>query len=150
LNIWTFQEKLTTGLLSWAMASIATGIAMSRGEDEFRKGVGEQFTGWGIVNAAIAVFGQRSSNKRRQQPGTNTPESLAQEKKKLSRLLWINTGLDVFYMLGGWLAVRTRGQSDDRWRGRGWGIIIQGGFLFIFDLVNALLIHRVVDPEHQS
>lgn len=150
MNIWKFQDRLTAVLLSWAAASLATGIALSRREDEFRRGVGEQFAGWGIVNAAIAIFGQRSANKRRNMPEANTPETLSREKTKLARLLWINTGLDVFYILGGRLAVRTRGETDDRWRGRGWGIIIQGGFLFVFDLVNALLIRRVTGEGDQS
>lgn len=150
MGIWKFQDRLTTVLLSWAATSIATGIALSRREDEFGKGVGEQFAGWGIVNAAIAVFGQQSSNKRRKLPENNTPEALGQESKKLARLLWINTGLDVFYMLGGWLAIRTRGQTDERWRGRGWGIIIQGGFLFVFDLLNAIFIRGVRNGKDQS
>lgn len=150
MNIWKFQDRLTSVLLGWAVSSIATGIALSRDEDEFKRGVGEQFVGWGLVNAAIAIFGQRGSKGRRQLPEANTPANLAQEKTKLARLLWINTGLDIFYMLGGWLAVRSKGQSDDRWRGRGWGIIIQGGFLFVFDLVNAVLIRHVADQGDQS
>ena len=55
----------------------------------------------------------------------------------------VNTGLDVLYVLGGWRAMRGRGSADTRWRGRGLGIVLQGGFLFFFDLLNALALRRV-------
>ena len=40
-------------------------------------------------------------------------------------------------MAGGLLLVSTRGQSDPFAAGTGWGIVLQGGFLFIFDLLHA-------------
>jgi hypothetical protein len=143
MGFWKFQDRLTLSLLSWAMASVATGLLLGRSENEFRRGVGEQFAGWGLVNGAIAVLGQRGSQKKREKPEANSPEALAKEKNKLKRLLWTNTGLDVAYMAGGWHAARTRGQMDERWCGRGWGIILQGGFLFFFDLINAVLLSHV-------
>jgi hypothetical protein len=43
----------------------------------------------------------------------------------------------VLYVLGGlWLA-RTKGEDDEFWRGSGWGIVVQGAFLFVFDLIHA-------------
>ena len=141
MDIWRFQERLTAMLLAWAASSIGIGVTLSRG-DAFKRGVGEQFIGWGLVNAAIALFGQRGASRRRQQPGAEAPETQAAERRKLSRLLWINTALDVVYVMGGLLAVRNRGAQDPRWRGRGVGIMIQGGFLFFFDLINALALRR--------
>lgn len=149
MGFWSFQDRLTTTLRWWAVSSIAAGILLLRRQDEFSRGVGEQFIGWGAVNAAISGVGQRSSQKKRQNPDGQTPEAVVTERKKLSRLLWINTGLDVFYMLGGRLAVQTRGSVDERWRGRGWGIIIQGGFLFFFDLIHALLLRGVIEPADE-
>jgi hypothetical protein len=99
--------------------------------------------GWGAINLAIALFGQRSSNRRRAAADGRSPEVMAREQKKLSRLLWINAGLDILYILGGvWLA-QTRGASDPRMLGWGWCIVVQGAFLFVFDLVNALLLARL-------
>ncbi|MFO7661732.1 MAG: hypothetical protein R6X18_03975 [Chloroflexota bacterium] len=143
MGFWKFQDRLTLWLLSWGMASIASGLMLGRSEDDFRRGIGEQFVGWGVINAVIAVLGQRGSLKKRRLPDANEVESLSRERNKLKRLLWINTGLDVVYMAGGWRAVQTRGQMDERWRGRGWGIIFQGGFLFFFDLINAVLLSRI-------
>ena len=57
--------------------------------------------------------------------------------RNLRRLLWFNAALDVGYMAGGvWLA-RSKGRDDANWRGQGWGIVVQGAFLFVFDLVHA-------------
>jgi hypothetical protein len=143
MDIWQFQNRLTKMLLSWAVTSVVVGLVLSRREDEFQKGMGEQFAGWGFINALIALFGQAGSVRRRKIPENKTTGVEIKEKEKLARLLWINTGLDVLYVWGGRQAVQTRGSTNERWRGRGWGIIIQGGFLFFFDLINALHIGEV-------
>jgi len=142
MNLWHFQRRLTAMLLTWAGLSVGAGLALGRG-GAFGRGLGEQFAGWGLINAAIAAIGQRGATRRQAQPETNTPVALAAERRKLSRLLWVNTGLDVVYVLGGWVAARGRGATDARWRGRGAGIMLQGGFLFFFDLLNALALRRL-------
>ena len=55
-------------------------------------------------------------------------------------------------MAGGvWLA-RTKGREDAGWRGQGWGIVVQGAFLFLFDLYHAMRVPRGEDsqPEDSS
>ena len=103
------------------------------------RGVGEQYVGWGVINALIALIGRQGASRQR----SAAPSDAAAQKRTLSRLLWVNTGLDVLYVLGGWRAMRGRGSADARWRGRGLGIVLQGGFLFFFDLLNALALRRV-------
>jgi len=132
MALWQFQKRLTGMLLGWAAASIVAGLALGRGDNPLRRGVGEQFVGWGVVNAIIALIG------RRRLPEDNALVDVAARKRNLSRLLWLNTGLDVLYVLGGRWVMRGRGATDPRWRGRGLGIVLQGGFLFFFDLLNAL------------
>jgi hypothetical protein len=139
MTLWRFQQRLTGLLLGWAAASIGVGLALGQGGDALRRGVGEQYVGWGVVNALIAIIGRRGASQRR----SSTPVEVSGQKRALSRLLWVNTGLDVFYVLGGWRAMRGRGATDARWRGRGLGIVLQGGFLFFFDLINALALRRV-------
>lgn len=143
MKLWHFQRRLTGLLLGWAAASIGVGLAVGRGGDALRRGVGEQYAGWGVVNAIIAIVGRRGADRRHSRPDGNTPEAIAAEKRMLSRLLWLNTGLDVLYVLGGRRVMRGRGASDAHWRGRGLGIVLQGGFLFFFDLLNALALRRV-------
>ncbi len=138
MSIWDFQKRLSATLSGWAASSMGSGALMVALGDEYLKGMGEQFVGWGAVNMAIAQVGSRSAARRRTEPDAYTPAVLDEEQRKLSRLLWINAGLDVVYVLGGLYMASTRGADDERWRGRGWGIVAQGGFLLAFDVVQAL------------
>ena len=69
------------------------------------------------------------------------------ETSKLSRLLWLNAGLDILYMMGGLALAQTRGRKSGYWRGHGLGIIVQGGFLFIFDLWHAVALRAQSDER---
>lgn len=142
MTIWEFSAELTKRLFTWAIASIATGAALSFNPNRQQQGVGVQFVGWGVVNLLIAFLGGHSTQRRAQQPNAHEPVTLATESRNLRRLLWINTGLDVGYILGGLVLARTKGRSDARWRGQGYGIVAQGGFLFFFDLFHALLVGK--------
>lgn len=139
MSLWRFQQRLTGMLLGWAAASIGVGLALRRGGDALPRGVGEQYVGWGVINALIALIGRQGASRQR----SAAPSDAAAQKRTLSRLLWVNTGLDVLYVLGGWRVMRGRGAADAHWRGRGLGIVLQGGFLFFFDLLNALALRRV-------
>ena len=92
-----------------------------------------------MIDAAIAVFGRESARKRLAQPDAVT--RVARERRNLSLLLWINAGLDVLYMLGGW-SLAKRHQSSRMMRGTGQGILLQGGFLFLFDVYHAINVPR--------
>jgi hypothetical protein len=50
----------------------------------------------------------------------------------------VNAGLDVLYVAGGTALALRRGQNDPYWRGVGQGIVLQGGFLLLFDLWHGL------------
>ncbi len=143
MTIWDFQDRLSTTLQGWAASSIGTGLMMTAADEDTVRGMGEQFAGWGAINMAIATFGKRSAAGRREEPNALAPDTLAKEQRNLQRILWVNTGLDVFYVLGGLRLVQTKGREDARWRGRGWGIVVQGGFLFFFDLFQALAVGRL-------
>ena len=69
-------------------------------------------------------------------------EVLAREARNLRRILLINTGLDVLYVTSGVALALTLGVDNPFWRGNGWGIVVQGGFLFCFDLLHALGVPR--------
>ncbi len=134
--IWDFQDALSRRLLLWSTLSIVAGaIMLLAGDAPWWRGFGLQAVVWGAIDAGIALFGQRASQKR-QASAPPGPETTAREARNLRRLLWINTGLDVLYVAGGLLLVSTRGQSDPFAAGTGWGIVLQGGFLFVFDLLH--------------
>lgn len=143
MGIRRFQKQLLMTLMGWAMSSIVLGLVMRRGGDSFRAGVGEQFVGWGVINGLIATAGSFGTQRRAERTPTDSSVSLTTEKRNLATLLWVNAGLDVFYVIGGALYGRKQGATDGHRRGRGVGIIIQGGFLFFFDLINAIRVGRI-------
>jgi esterase/lipase len=157
--IWDFQEALSRRLLLWAALSIAAGALMvAFAGSPWWRGFGIQASIWGGVDAAIALFGQRASRKRRESIAHDR-EAVEREARKLRRLLWINAGLDVLYVAGGALLLLTLGVQNLFMAGTGWGIIVQGGFLFFFDLLHAVGVPRewpalpalaaFDGPEHQ-
>jgi hypothetical protein len=88
---------------------------------------------WGAVDVAIALWGLRSLVVRDLAGAT-----------RLDRLLWLNVGLDVGYVLVGltllfvgWRVVRRAGMI-----GAGVGVIVQGLALAILDLILASQISR--------
>ncbi|HMP29738.1 MAG TPA: hypothetical protein PKD85_09065, partial [Saprospiraceae bacterium] len=91
--------------------------------------------GWGIINAGIASLGYYSALKG----GTIPLESMSllQENQSLKSILLLNTGLDVAYMISGVYLIEKDKNSiknPGRLRGFGKSLIMQGAFLFVFDL----------------
>lgn len=139
--IWDFQDVLSRRLLLWSALSIGVGSGLLIFGGPFWRGFGVQALVWGGIDAAIALFGRRSSRRRRD-AGPHGPEIFEREARNLRWLLWINTGLDVLYVAGGLALVLTIGAQNPFAAGSGWGVIIQGGFLFVFDLLHALAVPR--------
>lgn len=143
MNIWQFQRVISRRLLRWGAGSIMIGVLMRFG-GPFWRNVGNQFVAWGAIDAGIAFFGRMTANERAgtvDNPGK--ADIIQRETQNLRRLLWLNTVLDVFYVLGGLWWMR-RDQGDGRARGNGWGVVIQGAFLFVFDLLHVL---NLPDPD---
>ncbi|GAB5490102.1 MAG: hypothetical protein Phog2KO_03170 [Phototrophicaceae bacterium] len=136
MNIFQYQDKISKRLLRWSIGSIVVGLLMRFG-GKFGKNLGNQFISWGLIDAAIAVGGQIAKRNRidhMDNPGK--PEIKREEAENLSRVLWVNAGLDVLYMIWGFMWAK-RDKGDGVARGNGIGIIIQGLFLFVFDIFHA-------------
>ena len=111
--------------------------------DGLWRGVGVQFFGWGLLDALIALGANSVMQKRLAdlpEPGAATV--IARGKTNLRRILAINAVLDVFYVIGGFWLDRSKGHTNHFYRGTAWGIVIQGTFLFCFDLLHALFFPR--------
>lgn len=122
----------------WAVGSIVIAIPLFF-LDEFWRGVGIQSAAWGGIDLLIAVFGMLGTNRRRSRLTLDElSDSAPKESANLKRILLINTALDVLYVTGGIILILTLGAEDPFWSGNGWGIIVQGAFLFIFDLYHAM------------
>lgn len=139
MNIWQYQWAISRRLDRWGKLSVGVGLLLRLLPFGKKwKSLGNQFAGWGMVNMGIALFGTTSARQRVDQhenPGKSDVK--AQEIRGLSRLLWINAGLDVLYVLGGWLWSR-RDKGDGKAAGSGYGVIVQGVFLLLFDIYHAL------------
>lgn len=133
--IWQFESRLTNRLFGWSIFSLLSGLLIWFAADDFRRGFGIQCAAWGLVDFGIALVGTRSAARRK---STADPKN---EARNIRRILWINFGLDVFYILGGYWLIQTNNELF--WQGTGWGIIIQGMFLFFFDLIHALSVPTI-------
>ncbi len=136
----TFQKRLTALLLVWSALSVLVGALLQWPQAPFWRAFGQQAIGWGAIDAAIALFGRRGLDKKLAR-GYDAAEQ-AKDVRMLRRVLWANAGLDVLYIAGGLNLMRTRGRADARYRGHGAGIVVQGAFLLIFDLVHAMIAGR--------
>ncbi len=149
--VWDFQRKVGNRLLLWSALSVIAGGAAQLRVDGRRVGtfwqaVGTQALAWGAIDAVIALAGRRGAAKNERDTRDKLPlekQLVAQtEARKLRRLLWLNAALDVGYVAGGWWFAHrfanARGERDHSTRGHGYGIMFQGTFLFLFDVIHAL------------
>lgn len=141
--IWEFQRTLARRLLFWAVLSMTLGLLWLRNEHAWWQGFGIQALAWGVVDAVIAGFGLRGVTEKINRP---VDRQLAQrEAQRLRLILWVNAGLDVLYISGGllWALVWAR----DAWAvGSGWGVVAQGAFLLVFDVIHALTAPDEIEP----
>ena len=142
MNIWDFQTRLTRRLLTWSVFSVVFSTLTLFSADSFLRGLAIQFFAWGVIDAGIALFGAYASAKKQAKLHA---DALAESKEAhwLERVLWINTALDVLYILGGLWLMQIWGAESPLWRGHGLGIMIQGGFLFFFDFYHAFALRNL-------
>ncbi|NPV56510.1 MAG: alpha/beta fold hydrolase [Anaerolineae bacterium] len=138
--IYDYQRILSLRLLVWSVASILAGMVLLATGALFWRGFGLQALAWGVIDVLIGGLGLRAALAR-----IDLPFDLNQQGKdarRLKTLLWVNTVLDVLYIALGWRLATTWSHGNPFWVGSGWGIVLQGGFLFVFDLLHALAIPR--------
>jgi len=136
MNIWQYQQSVSRRLMQWSIVSMGLGVLMRFG-GQFWKSVGNQFIAWGAIDAGIALGGQiatRNRVDRLENPGLVAVKQ--RESRNLGRLLWFNAALDMLYIFWGiiWMS---RDNGDGRARGSGFGVVLQGLFLLLFDVQHA-------------
>jgi hypothetical protein len=130
------QKKGMIILGSWGLGNaVIGGIGLSKSDNPETRAFHQMNLGWGLVNTAIAGFGYYSAMHGQLDP--NQPMELLLDNQKLKSILLLNTGLDVAYIASGfYLMERSKRSTDDAARLKGFGksLIMQGAFLFAFDL----------------
>jgi len=121
---------------SWAILNISAGAyGWSRytGQNQYFH---QMNLFWNVVNlsiAGIALYGNTHTDYSVWEQGMFLEKQL-----KTQNLFLINAGLDIGYMGGGILLRHLSGRypnNSDRLKGYGNSVILQGAFLFVFDLV---------------
>lgn len=134
-----------TGMMvlgGWAIANIISapiGSSLTTGPDRYFHRMNAY---WNLVNLGLAIPG--FINTLKYNPAISLSESLA-EQADMEKLLLFNAGLDIGYVLGGlYLLERSRRgeQRADMYKGFGRSIMMQGSFLFLFDLGFYYFLHR--------
>jgi len=125
----------------WAVVNIATGTAGSLTTDGEAGYLHQMNAYWNIVNAGIATIGILSLSGQRNENPTLS-ESL-QQQSRLEKALLFNAGLDLGYIaLGLFLKEKSKNETSTRLKGYGNSLLLQGGFLFIFDLTLYHFLHK--------
>ena len=104
----------------------------------FWRGFGLQCLVWGSIDLLIALLGQRSLNKKLREA-----KNVSEEARSLKRILLMNAGLDVVYILiavGIWVFW---GQTGLFTVGNAVGVLLQGSFLLVFDVFYARQVTRI-------
>jgi len=140
-----------TGMLilgSWAVANIGGGLAFRSAADGSTRYFHEMNAIWNGVNLAIAGFGYYGAMKL---ASPSSGLALLTEQTSMNKVLLFNAGLDLAYIAGGfYLIERSKNvmKNIDRLEGYGQSIIMQGSFLFAFDLAMVLVHKHVRIPEN--
>lgn len=139
------QQRERTAMLSlgtWAIGNIAIGsLLAARSKTEEQKAFYQMNAGWNIINLAIASAGFYASQKG--MPDALTSWDIVEKHYSLQKTFLFNAGLDVGYMAGGaWLMEhsKTSLKNPVQMRGFGKAIVLQGGFLFLFDLTQFFIV----------
>jgi Family of unknown function (DUF6992) len=135
-----FVASLARRLLAWGVVSVAGGAVLgvvgATTGDRTLRAFGSQTIGWGAIDAGLALAGRsRARRLGARQPGD--PEATSREAVRIRRILAVNAGLDVVYVVGGMAVAVARGRHDPSARGHGLAAVLQGAFLLGFDAWHA-------------
>lgn len=128
------NETAMLVLGGWAAGNILSGTYgnfNAKGEAKYF----HQFNAmWNVVNLGIATFGY--FNAVSSDPSSMSNLELLKDYNSLQSFLLLNTGLDVAYIMTGfYLKEKSKNSSSaERLRGYGNSLLLQGGFLLVFDI----------------
>lgn len=115
------SARLLAWSVPWTLVGSSVGLLSN---DPWQRSFWLTNSVWAAVNSGIALVGLLG---------------LEPDLVQLRNLLYINAGLDLLYIAGG---ITLALQSDPRSQGAGWAIALQGAWLLLFDLFNALALEN--------
>ncbi|MBA4196368.1 MAG: hypothetical protein C0459_02330 [Chitinophaga sp.] len=124
-------------LTGWAAVNIVQGGISATNAKGSNKYFFQMNTYWNVVNLAVAGVGLYTIKKE-----MNKKLTAAENYKKqnnLEKFLLFNTGLDATYLTTGlYLNERGKRLNNETTEGYGSSLILQGGFLLVFDIIQYL------------
>lgn len=131
IEISFLHRQLAIILTSWGLTSIVMGVTLLFFDVDFLRSLSIQFLIWGIVNFLLGIFPLiRNSIPNR---------------KRLYKILLINSFLDVIYLIVSLLLIFQIVFQGESAVGHGFGVMIQGLFLLIFDTYYGIRFKRIED-----
>ena len=138
----TTDKRLMQGLGSWASLNIlSSGIGWAVSDNQINKAFHQMNVFWNTVNLGLAIPGYIKAKKGKTE--LSFAETI-EEQRKTETIFLINAGIDLAYISSGILLKNRSEQNMDKKNqliGFGNSIILQGGFLLVFDWI-AYGIHR--------
>jgi hypothetical protein len=136
------DQRLMLGLGSWATLNfVAGGIGWATAPNQEMKSFHQINVLWNTVNIALAIPGYVRA--KRENPEMSFFETTSAQQKT-EKIFIINSGLDIGYISAG-LLLRSEAKINlerrDQFTGFGNALIVQGGFLLLFDMT-AYFIHN--------
>jgi hypothetical protein len=147
-NFYQYQRKRLFILLGWGLVSTLVGAGGLFTQNKSWRQFWLQCLGWGATDALIAGFGLRMQTEKLKNYPTSSseqtlPETVKKDIRNYHKILFVNVFLDLGYILNGEV-IRRKSKTSKRpdRQGMGLGFIVQGLFLFIYDLLLDLEIRR--------
>jgi hypothetical protein len=125
---------------SWAGGNmIFSGIALTKAQGE-AKYFHQMNVAWNVVNLGLAGFGLYDAYH----PEYSGWQETINQHHKMQKILLINAGLDVGYMMTGFFLMEKSKNTQklpERLSGFGKSLVLQGAFLLVFD-VGMVIAHQ--------
>lgn len=150
------QGEAMSALIAWSGGNIAVGAGgWALADDPEWRAFHQMSVAWGGINLAIAIPGLIGA-LREDTAGLSLSTTL-RRSSSLKTSFALNAGLDVGWVaLGGWLAERGLRTGEPMQTGFGRSMMLQGGFLLVFDAVllgvrtaddKRLMLSPAIDPS---
>ena len=120
---------------AWAAGNIVVGSTAAFFTRDTARYFHVMNAAWNVVNISIAAAGLIGISGT--DPGSLAFQETVTEQYNAEKAFLFNAGLDIGYIgFGLFLTALSReGKLTHLKRGFGWSLVLQGGFLFVFDLV---------------
>lgn len=139
------DQQLMVGLGSWATSNfVLSGVGWNQAQTPEERYFHQMNVFWNVVNLSLAVPGYFKAYKS---DVHLTKEMTMLAQRKTEQIFLLNTFLDVAYVSSGALLMKRAQQigmqelRGQRLNGYGKSLLVQGGFLFLFDLT-AYCVHK--------